>query len=98
MDYQIIDKETISYIHKKISELHKTVMQDFKDTKEMDRMLDNYDVCKILGITLRTLQHYRNKDMIAFTVFQGKCLYRQEDVYGFIEKNKAEAKKRYENY
>ncbi len=93
MDYKIINKDTLSYIHGKIAEIHKQVTKEVLSTARMPKMLDNYDVCKILGISLRTLQYYRDKDLLAFTMFHGKCLYKEEDILKFVEEHKGKVAK-----
>lgn len=50
-----------------------------------DRLLDNQDMCELLGVTKRTLQVYREKGLIPFTRIKHKFFYRPEDVQRFLE-------------
>ncbi|MFV0587976.1 helix-turn-helix domain-containing protein [Bacteroides reticulotermitis] len=50
-------------------------------------LLDNRDVCKLLQISLRTLQDYRDKRLIAFYKLEGKILYKMSDILRLLERN-----------
>lgn len=50
----------------------------------------NKDVCRLLGISLRTLQNYRDKGLIPYSQVGHKCFYKIKDVECFIEKNRKE--------
>lgn len=47
------------------------------------------DVCRLLGISLRTLQNYRDKGLIPYSQVGHKCYYKIRDVDAFIEKNRS---------
>ena len=55
--------------------------------KEND-WLDNQDVCRLLGISLRTLQTYRDKGLIPYSQVGHKCYYKVEDIERFMEENR----------
>ena len=48
--------------------------------KRLGEWLDNDDVCKILGICVRTLQNLRRTGIIGYTKICNKTYYRMEDV------------------
>jgi hypothetical protein len=50
----------------------------------------NRDVCRLLGISQRTLQNYRDKGLIPYSQIGHKCYYRIKDVEDFMEKNRNE--------
>jgi predicted site-specific integrase-resolvase len=52
-----------------------------------DMYLNNKDVCKLLHISSRTLQEYRDKGTIAFIRLEGKNLYKQSDIDKLLEDN-----------
>jgi len=75
------------------------MMQSFKDfvnqVKNLcgnnlnnDKWLDNEAVCKLLQISKRTLQSYRDNGIILFTQIGHKCYYRVSDLEQFISKSK----------
>ena len=49
--------------------------------------MDNQDVCKILRISKRTLQVYREKGLIPFARIKHKIFYKPDDIQRFIESN-----------
>lgn len=49
-----------------------------------EKWLSNNDVCALLKISKRTLQHYRDTGMLPFSQIGHKCYYRTSDVEQFI--------------
>ena len=47
--------------------------------------LNNHDVCRILGISKRTLQTLRDNGTLAYSQISHKTYYRQEDVDNVIK-------------
>lgn len=74
------------------------IRQCLKDLLEKTRKLQpkpvdeewytNRDVCRLLGISLRTLQNYRDKGLIPYSQVGHKCYYKISDVEEFMEKNR----------
>ena len=54
-------------------------LREFQD-KSLHRWLDNQDVCRILNISKRTLQTYRDNGTLAYTQINHKIYYKPEDV------------------
>ena len=46
--------------------------------------LHNGDVCQLLNISKRTLQHYRDTGVLPFTQIGHKCYYKREDVEALL--------------
>lgn len=61
---------------------------DYQD-KGLHRWLDNQDVCRILNISKRTLQTYRDNGTLAFTQINHKIFYKPEDVEAVVNKLKS---------
>ena len=57
--------------------------------KSLNRWLDNQDVCRILNISKRTLQTYRDNGTLSFTQINHKIFYKPEDVEAVIHKLKS---------
>lgn len=57
--------------------------------KGLHRWLDNQDVCRILNISKRTLQTYRDNGTLSFTQINHKIFYKPEDVEAVINKLKS---------
>ena len=51
----------------------------------LKKWLDNQEVCEILGISLRTLQEYRNKGLLPCTCIKHKIFYKPADVEAFLK-------------
>ena len=49
--------------------------------------LDNQEMCQLLKVTTRSLQNYRDQELIPFTQLAGKIFYRQSDVFKVLEDN-----------
>jgi hypothetical protein len=70
---QIMDKlEQIESMLKKLTEK--------KDVLNGDELLDNGDMCAMLGITKRTLQRYRQKGVVPYYMMSGKPYYKASEV------------------
>ncbi len=50
-----------------------------------ERLLDNYDLCRMLNISKRTLQRYRTSGELPYEMIYHKTFYRESDVLRFIE-------------
>lgn len=51
----------------------------------LKKWLDNQEVCEILGISVRTLQEYRNKGLLPYTCIKHKIFYKLQDVEAFLK-------------
>ena len=58
-----------------------------KPTLLGETFLSNKEVCKILGLGLRTLQDYRERGHLAYYKVEGKILYKLSDVLQMLENN-----------
>ena len=48
--------------------------------------MDSADVCRVLNITKRTLQSYRDKGILPYTRIGGKFFYRESDLADYLER------------
>ena len=49
-----------------------------------DKLLDNQDMCELLGITKRTLARYRQKKLVAYYMIDGRTYYKSSD-FGILD-------------
>lgn len=49
--------------------------------------MDHEEVCKILHVSRRTLQQYRDDGIIPFIQLPGKVIYRESDITRLLEDN-----------
>lgn len=54
---------------------------------EVPNLLHNGDVCRILNVSKRTLQHYRDTSVLPFNQIGHKCYYKREDVEVLLMKS-----------
>ena len=45
-----------------------------------DKLLDNQDMCELLGITKRTLARYRQKKLVTYYMIDGRTYYKSSEV------------------
>ena len=69
------------------SELTAKVRKLTERNTGMKTWLDNQDVCRILNISKRTLQSYRDSGKLAFSQINHKIYYKPTDVETFLQKN-----------
>lgn len=84
MEIKIIEGRTFDRLKQCVNELleKSRKLNTFQTQKEW---LDNQDVCRILGISLRTLQNYRDKGLIPYSQIGHKCYYKSTDIELFLE-------------
>ena len=49
-----------------------------------DKLLDNQDMCELLGITNRTLARYRQKKLVTYYMIDGRTYYKSSEVEAFL--------------
>jgi excisionase family DNA binding protein len=57
-----------------------------KDSILNKKMLDNADMCALLGITKRTLQRYRQKGVLPYYMMRGKPYYIKNEVLEHLKR------------
>ena len=59
-----------------------------KDFMNGDELLDNYDIARLLNVSLRTVARYREKGLIRYyqTDDNGKNFYRSSEIQEFLLK------------
>lgn len=60
-------------------------MNKLKDCLDGDTLLDNYDLCRLLGITKRTLARYRQKKLIRYYMIDGRTYYKASEIQEFLQ-------------
>ncbi len=51
-----------------------------------DALLDNQDMCQLLGVTKRTLARYRQKKLVSYYMIDGRTYYKASEVQTFLTK------------
>jgi hypothetical protein len=89
---EILDKKSTEIISffTAMDELLNTIGQALKNrTPHLngEKFLTNRDVCKMLHVSSRTLQDWRDTGKIPFIQIKGKILYKQSEVLKWLENN-----------
>ena len=75
-------KEMVAAWHSLKSKLEE--LQNICLRKEPDEWLDSKDVCEVLSISSRSLQHLRNNGTLSFTRIDKKIFYHKQDVISLL--------------
>ena len=70
-----------------VSKRIKEVAQTHKPLFGGEHFLTGKDVCERLYISPRTLQDYRDREIIPYTQFAGKILYKASDLENVLDEN-----------
>lgn len=87
---EILDKKSvdIASFFRGLDELLDTIQQALKNrTPHLngEKFLSNRDVCRMLHISSRTLQDWRDTGKIPFIQIKGKILYKQSEINKLLE-------------
>lgn len=81
-DYMKILMQRFDKLDNKLDRLFTT-----KNIMEEDELLDNQDLCHLLGVTKRTLQRYRQKKLLKYHMIDnGKAYYLKSELPEFLLK------------
>lgn len=72
--------------------------QIYKPTLNGEHYLSGDEVCKILHISKRTLQEYRDTQLIPYISLPGKMLYKESDILNILEENFIPAMREYSSH
>ena len=74
MGYFIITDKQWAMLRDEIVALAQTCHKAFGESSKHTDWLHNGDVCQLLGISKRTLQHYRDTGVLPFAQIGHKCI------------------------
>lgn len=87
MELKIIEGKTFERLKQSVKELFER-SKKLNSSSVKEEWWTNQEVCQLLGISLRTLQSYRDKGIIPYSQVGHKCYYKVNDIERFIEENK----------
>ena len=79
----IAHKEMIMKLRNRIDE----ILKNYRPVMNGEIYLSGEDVCKLLHISKRTLQQYRDDNILPFTQIGGKIIYKETDILSVLEQN-----------
>ncbi len=56
-----------------------------------DALLDNQDLCQLLGVTKRTLARYRQRKLVSYYMIDGRTYYKASEIQSFLKKKGKDA-------
>lgn len=87
-----LDKFQVEEMFRKIMERFDRIDENLQVKKQDvhpldgDKLLDNQDMCQLLGVVKRTLARYRQKKLIRFYTISGRVWYKSSEVEEFLKK------------
>jgi hypothetical protein len=84
------DAEEIAYYKSKLEELRtrlELILKNYRPVMNGEVYLSGEDVCKLLHISKRTLQQYRDDNILPYVQIGGKIIFRQSDLLEILEQN-----------
>jgi len=89
---EILDKksEVVASLFRSLDEIQEAIREAFKrSTPHLngEKYLSNNEVSKLLRLSTRTLQDWRDNGVISYIQISGKILYRQSDILKLLEDN-----------
>ncbi|NDW17967.1 DNA-binding protein [Dysgonomonas sp. 216] len=94
MDILDRNSEEVQSFTNQLAEIMESIEFSLKNSKPLldgEHYLGNKEVCRILNISQRTLQDYRDKGVISFYKLEGKILFKESDILKLLEDNYYEA-------
>lgn len=87
MEIISIDTRIFDEIIHRVKSLEEKAVTLYRRQEDLGlkKWLDNQQVCEILGISLRTLQVYRNKGLLPSTSIKHKIFYKPADVEALLQ-------------
>lgn len=88
MEVVMIEKETLEILRQRFENFVSrmdALCAPFCKTSE--KWMDNSEVCRLLNVSIRTIQTYRDTGKLAYSQINGKIYYKASDVEDFIRRH-----------
>ena len=79
----IAHKEMILKLRNRIE----VILKNYRPIVNGEIYLSGEDVCKLLHISKRTLQQYRDDNILPYIQIGGKIIYKETDIMNVLEQN-----------
>lgn len=63
------------------------ILKNYRPVMNGEIYLSGEDVCRLLHISKRTLQQYRDDNILPFIQIRGKIIYKESDILTVLEQN-----------
>lgn len=72
---------------RKALEMHEDTIRHYRPLLDGVRYMTDKELSEMLKVSRHTLQQYRNKGILPYTLCRGKVLYKEHDVQELLERN-----------
>ena len=79
----IVQQVTIMQLGSRIEE----ILKNYRPVMNGEIYLSGEDVCRLLHISKRTLQQYRDDNILPYIQIGGKIIYKETDILTVLEQN-----------
>jgi len=79
----IEQQEMITQLRSRIEQ----ILKNYRPVMNGEIYLSGEDVCKLLHISKRTLQQYRDDNILPYIQIGGKIIYKETDLLDILEQN-----------
>ncbi len=88
MEVITIQSEAFQTLMKKLNAMEEQIEKIGNRRPRLeDEYIDSSEVCRLLQISRKTLERYRENDMIPYTKIKKRIYYRFRDIDAFMERN-----------
>jgi len=90
MEFLEDDAEEVAYYKEKLCSLRtriKLILENYRPVLDGEIYLSGEDMCTLLHISKRTLQQYRDDNILPYIQISGKIIYKQSDIMKILEQN-----------
>lgn len=90
-----IESEAYKNIMDRLENIEKCFMHFIKQQPLSDTLLDVDETCKLLKISKRTLQNYRDDGLLSYTQIGSKIYFRAADIDEFLKRHTRKVSRKY---
>lgn len=84
MEIIAIEKKTLEAVERAFERFTLRMDELLGHTKQLSKWLDNEDVCRLLGVSKRTLQTYRDNGTLPYSQINHKMFYKASDIEALL--------------
>lgn len=79
----VANQEIITQLRSRIE----SILKNYRPVMNGEIYLSGEDICKLLHISKRTLQQYRDDNILPYIQIGGKIIYKESDILTILERN-----------
>ena len=86
MEYIALEKEGLNLIKNKLEDISKAIKDYNLATNEIGNdWIENNKLAKLLNVSIRTLQSYRDRGVIGYSMIGKKIYYKREEIISLLD-------------